>query len=138
MDVAKLPYFSLLRQRLETSSERQRLIAENLANASTPGFTPRDLDMERIERQMAAQVPAPGQLPLTRTHHAHLTAGGAPGPVSLEARERPDSETTIDGNSVVLEEQLIKANENRAAYELGLSLYRKGLELMRIAARPPR
>jgi flagellar basal-body rod protein FlgB len=50
---------------------------------------------------------------------------------------RPDSETTLDGNSVVLEEQTIRAAETRMQYETGLALYQKGLMLLRMAARPP-
>jgi flagellar basal-body rod protein FlgB len=58
---------------------------------------------------------------------------------ALTARviESPDTETTIDGNSVVLEDQMVRAAETRMAFESGLALYQKGLQLMRMAARPP-
>jgi flagellar basal-body rod protein FlgB len=49
----------------------------------------------------------------------------------------PDSETTIDGNSVVLEEQMARAADTRMAYETSLALYQKGLQLVRLAAKPP-
>ncbi len=139
MDLTSLPYFALLRQRLDVTGERQRLIAENLANAATPGFTPRDVDLDRFDRAMAAVVRGQeaGKLALTRTQRGHVSDVGGSAPAAT-IRNRPDSETTIDGNSVVLEEQLIKANENRAAYELGLSLYQKGLQMVRAAARAPR
>jgi flagellar basal-body rod protein FlgB len=50
---------------------------------------------------------------------------------------RPDSETTLDGNAVVLEEQTMRAAETRMQYESSLALYQKGLQLVRMAARPP-
>ena len=48
-----------------------------------------------------------------------------------------DSETTIDGNAVVLEEQMSAAAQTRMEFETGIALYQKGLELIRMAARAP-
>jgi flagellar basal-body rod protein FlgB len=35
---------------------RQRVIAENVANANTPGFTPSDISQSQFERVLAGQV----------------------------------------------------------------------------------
>lgn len=133
MDLASTPFFGLLRTRLDQLSERQRLIAENIANASTPGYRPRDIDTAGFERLLAAVAGGRG-LAMSRTHAAHMTPGG-----SVEARivTRDDSETTIDGNAVVLEEQMARAAETRMAFETGIALYQKGLDLVRLAARAP-
>jgi flagellar basal-body rod protein FlgB len=48
-----------------------------------------------------------------------------------------DSETTIDGNAVVLEDQMAKASETRMQFETAITLYQKGLDLLRMAARAP-
>ena len=63
----------------------------------------------------------------------------SPGGGSIEAKviTRDDSETTMDGNAVVLEEQMARAAETRMSFETGIALYQKGLELVRMAARPP-
>lgn len=121
MSIAQTPYFALLRARLDFLGERQRLIAENIANASTPGYTPRDLDAAAFEREMkrAANGGDHVRVPAARTI------------------SRPDSETTLDGNSVVLEDQAMRAMETRMQFETGLSLYQKGLALVRLAARAP-
>jgi flagellar basal-body rod protein FlgB len=134
VDLANTPFFGLLRARLDQLSERQRLISENIANASTPGYRPRDIDAAGFER-MLASVAGGGGLAIARTHAGHMTAGGG----TPEARivTRDDSETTIDGNAVVLEEQMARAAETRMQFETGIALYQKGLELMRLAARPP-
>lgn len=39
-----IPLFSMLKSHLGYLSEKQRLIAQNVANADTPGFTPQDLN----------------------------------------------------------------------------------------------
>jgi len=121
VSIGDTPYFALLRARLDFLGDRQRLIAENIANASTPGYVPRDLDSAEFERAIERATRSGDT---TRLH-------------SARAVSRPDSETTLDGNSVVLEDQAQRAMETRMAFETGLSLYQKGLQLMRMAARPP-
>ena len=145
MDLRNSPYFGALRAQLGTLSERQRLIAENIANASTPGYVPRDVDMASFQasllataRRVGAAGAGGGAVPLAQTHAGHMTpGGGAPTLNRAAVIVRPDSETTLDGNQVVLEEQTIRAAETRTAFETGLALYQKGLQLMRMASRPP-
>ncbi|MGE3251020.1 MAG: flagellar basal body rod protein FlgB [Hyphomonadaceae bacterium] len=130
MDIATSPFFGLLRERLGQLSERQRLIAENIANASTPGFTPRDIDASAFR----AMLDNAAGVTMTRTSANHMAPGGA---TDVRIVSRADSETTLDGNSVVLEEQTVRAAETRMQYETALALYQKGLQLMRLAARAP-
>lgn len=133
MDLANTPFFSVLRARLDQLSERQRLIAENIANASTPGYRPRDVDTAGFERLLASASGGRG-LAIARTQPGHLGAGGS---ADVSVVTRDDSETTIDGNSVVLEEQMARAAETRMQFETGIALYQKGLELVRLASRLP-
>ncbi|HYD89094.1 MAG TPA: flagellar basal body rod protein FlgB [Vitreimonas sp.] len=134
MDLANTPFFGLLRARLDQLSERQQLIAENIANASTPGYRPRDVDTAGFERMLASAAGGRG-LGMSRTNAMHMAPNGGSGEVRVVTRD--DSETTIDGNAVVLEEQMARAAETRMAFETGIALYQKGLELVRMAARAP-
>jgi flagellar basal-body rod protein FlgB len=136
VDLAQTPFFGLLRARLDQLSERQRLISENIANASTPGYRPRDLDTSGFEHMLAQQSGSGGGLMMARTSAMHMMPGGA---VGAQARiiTRNDSETTIDGNAVILEDEMAKAADTRMAFETGITLYQKGLELIRMAARAP-
>lgn len=133
MDLANSPFFGLLRQRLDHLSERQRLISENIANASTPGYRPRDIDSTGFDRMLASAANGRG-LTIARTNAGHMTSGGS---TDVQVVTRDDSETTIDGNAVVLEEQMARAAETRMQFETGLALYQKGLDLVRMAARAP-
>lgn len=136
MDLANTPFFGMLRARLDQLSERQRLISENIANASTPGYRPRDVDTAGFERAMASAVHSrSGATTIARTNPGHMSPGG--GAIEAKVVTRDDSETTMDGNAVVLEEQMARAAETRMAFETGIALYQKGLELVRMAARPP-
>jgi flagellar basal-body rod protein FlgB len=135
VDLGNTPFFGMLRARLDQLSERQRLIAENIANASTPGYRPRDVDTSGFERMLASAAGGRGGVTLVRTNPGHMAPGGGGGATSVVTRD--DSETTIDGNAVVLEEQMARAAETRMQFETGIALYQKGLELVRMAARAP-
>ena len=120
MDLGNTPFFGLLRSRLDQLSERQRLISENIANASTPGYRPRDVDTSGFER-MVASASGGGGLQMTRTKAGHMSpGGGGSGGVNIVTRD--DSETTIDGNAVVLEEQMSAAAQTRMEFETGIAL----------------
>jgi flagellar basal-body rod protein FlgB len=135
VDLANTPFFGMLRARLDQLSERQRLIAENIANASTPGYRPRDIDTAGFERMLASAAGGRGGVTLVRTNPGHMGGGGGSGTTQIVTRD--DSETTIDGNAVVLEEQMARAADARMQFETGIALYQKGLELVRMAARAP-
>jgi flagellar basal-body rod protein FlgB len=135
VDLANTSFFGLLRTRLDQLSERQRLISENIANASTPGYVPRDLDTSGFQA-MVRQAAGGGGLAMTRTNSGHMAAGGT-GNAEAKIINEPDSETTIDGNAVVMEEQVSRSAQTRMDFETGLALYQKGLSLMRMASRAP-
>ena len=56
MRVDTVPILALLRENMGFNAERQRVIADNVANANTPGYTPQDLDenafMNALSREM--------------------------------------------------------------------------------------
>lgn len=80
-----------------------------------------------------------GALNLTTTAAGHIPASstGSGSSSNWETSERPDSETTVNGNSVVIEEQMVRAQENRMRYESALTLYQKSIGLLRTAIRAP-
>lgn len=133
MDIAAIPLFSMLRSRLGYLSERQRVVAQNVANADTPGYAPKDLKpfAFHLQNQGVAMI-RPAQ-----TSAAHLSAGRGTASSSFKAVEAADSETTLDGNAVVLEDQMLKMTESRMEYDAAIGFYQKSLALLRIAARRP-
>jgi len=44
MDLNEIPLFRALGQRMSWLTRRQEVLAQNIANADTPGYVPRDLD----------------------------------------------------------------------------------------------
>ena len=132
MSVGDLPLLQQIRGRLGWLDERQRVIAQNVANADTPGYVARDL---KAPTDFAAALQSGGGLQMTRTSAAHMAPAGQR--VRFDPVDTPDSETTLDGNSVVVEEQMLKMAESRMAYDAAISLYQKSMQMLRLAAKKP-
>lgn len=146
MDIANIPIFAMLRSRMGYLSQRQRVIAENVANANTPGFSPRELKPFSFQATaQGAQAPQAGQATpaggssLAVTQPGHLQPPGAQGGAGgqVQSTKIKDSETTLDGNSVVLEEEMMKLSEARMDYDAAVGFYQKSLDILKLAARRP-
>lgn len=132
-----IPVLGVLRQALGYHSDRQRVLAENVANANTPGYVPDDIPQAEFERALSGAMGA-SRVTLNATEAGHITGRSGRGTQhGWRAVSTPDSETTINGNAVVLEEQMVRSGENRMRFETALGLYQKSLALIRMAARAP-
>jgi len=134
----------VLKQALGYHSERQRVIANNVANANTPGFVPEDVSrsdfeqaVEDVQRGRSRTMSTSAPVGTAVTNEAHIEGTPITTPRRFRTESAPDSETTINGNAVVLEEQMVIANENRMRFETAMGLYNKSLSLIRMAVRPP-
>ena len=134
MDISEIPLFSMLRGKLGYLSEKQRLIAQNVANAETPGYRPQDLKPFNFQTLMAS---SPSGLAMTATQPGHIAPTSASTGGKFKAKRGQDSETTLNGNSVVLEEEMLKMSEARINYDAAIGFYQKSLNLLRMASRPP-
>jgi len=131
--------FSRLKARLQMLGERQKVIAENVANVSTPGYVPSDIDQDAFAatlQRMASQGAGPARATMAVTQPGHMTPQGVSS-LGVTAHRSPDSETTLDGNAVVVEEQMMKIAETRMDFETMVGLYQKSLGLLRLASRSP-
>jgi flagellar basal-body rod protein FlgB len=141
MDLNGIPLFALLQNKLGYLSERQKVIAQNVANASTPGFTPTDL--KPFEKQPGLDPKASAGVLAQPAQSEGVSLGAAviknkpAQPKSWASQSAPDSETTLNGNQVVLEEQMLKMSESRSDYDAAIGFYQKSLGLLHLAVRKP-
>ena len=137
MDTSQIPLFAMLRQRLGYLGERQRVISQNVANTDTPGYRPNDLKAFGFSAALQSQAGLAMQP--AQTSAGHMPGGGKKpgGAGTYRPVKSLDSETTLDGNSVVLEDQMIKMSEARMQYDAAIGFYQKSMALLRMAARPP-
>ena len=129
MPTSDIPILAMLRSRMQWHQERQRVLAENVANADTPNFRPRDLAPPRLDSPNASAVAA---LALARTDAGHL--GGAAGSGSQFGLERKGAfEIRPTGNAVELEDEMLKVASNQMDFQAAATLYGKTLGLVRTA-----
>lgn len=139
-DPTDMTVFSLMKSRLAMLGARQKTLAENVANVTTPGYVPKDVDTNGFAaemQRMASGESSGSRLAMTVTSPGHITPNGRSGVGDVKMVSAPDSETTLDGNSVVVEEQMMKIAETRMEFETMVGLYQKSLGLLKLAARSP-
>jgi flagellar basal-body rod protein FlgB len=127
MTISNIPLFSMLRTRMHWHQERQRILAENVANADTPRFQPRDL----APPQFDPRRPATAELSLARTSTAHLA--GASGSTRFQIDRGGGFEARPSGNAVTLEDEMMKVANNQMDYQAATSLYTRGLGMLKTA-----
>jgi flagellar basal-body rod protein FlgB len=134
MAVTDLPVLDLIKSTLKWHQQRQRVLAENVANADMPGFVPRDLKAPESAGGPRVRV-RPVEVAMTNRMHitGHGMANGGAGPAGTV--DQPGWEATPDGNSVVLEEQMMKVAENQMDFEMATTLYSRSLAILRSAVR---
>lgn len=134
MDLKSIPMFSALRASMHWLDGRQKVLANNVANATMPGFKAQDLEALDFSAALSAVNKGGGG---HNQHASHSGTAGAAmsntGNSSIGIVEVAGSETSADGNSVVLEEQMMKVTETQIQFQAATALYKKGLGLIRIA-----
>ena len=110
--------FALAEKRLEWTGQRQSVLAQNIANANTPGYAARDV--RSFNEVLAAQAQA-------------SKGGGFSGVSSRPVADRTTTDRSINGNAVVLDEQLEKVAETDNANQLAMNLYKKYQSMFRTA-----
>jgi flagellar basal-body rod protein FlgB len=122
------PLVSMLKTRMHWHQTRQKLLAENVSNADTPGFQPKDLKVPAFAPDGAVRS---GALAALRTDPMHLA--GASARAGEDPRHARRFEVTPSGNAVSLEDEMLKVAQNQSDYQLAASLYQKSLQMLRTA-----
>ena len=85
-------------QALHLRTRRAAVLANNLANADTPGFKARDFNLQKLLAEQK-RTTAGSKLAMRRTHAGHIGGSGvaASGP---ELQYRNPLQPSVDGNTV--------------------------------------
>lgn len=126
-------FFGLLAARERWLGARYTVVAENVANADTPGYRPRDLVPASFGRLVEALGPPPAGSGLVRTDPRHLPA--VPPPPRVRVGEGEVLETTPSGNAVILSEEVRRLATIEKDYRLTLQLFRKYKAMFETALR---
>lgn len=131
MTIQNIGLFQAMNAKMNYLAQRQNVIAQNVANADTPGYVSQDLNKVDFSR-MVEQISAPKNKPhvsLETSNAGHLLPGGDVANPK-EMKNRKPFEVSPDGNAVILEEQTVKSSETQMSYDLMLNLYRNNVEMI--------
>ncbi len=119
-------------QALVLRSERQRLLASNIANADTPGYVAREMDFARALREATGSA----ERSLATSHAGHLDG-------SDSARDEPgllyarNSQDAVDRNTVDLDRERASFADNSVRYEATLRFINGSVRTMLDAMKNP-
>lgn len=99
------------------SAQRHAVIADNIANADTPNFKAKDLQ-PFSEAFTAAQLQGDADMMIRKFDVMETNMGDAYSP---------------NGNSVSLEDQMMRSAQTQNDHALALQLYKKSLTMMKTA-----
>ncbi len=134
MDLNKIPVMDAIVKKMGWLNRKQRVIADNVANADTPGYAARELkpqDFAGLLEQAPRSSANAGKPRMATTHAGHMTPGGG-GVRGGERTEKSEShEASPTGNTVILEEQMIEMANTQMEYGKMVSLYRRHVGLLK-------
>ena len=120
MSINDLPTLSVLRTKMQWHQERQSVLSENVANSDTPNFKPRDLVEPKFEVGSGKVDGGATTLPMARTSASHMASDGAD--PSFAQNGRAGFLTRPAGNSVSLEQEMLKAGDINRDYSLNTAI----------------
>lgn len=106
--------FGIHAQALRLRAQRAQILATNLANADTPGYKARDIDIDSAFSHVIKN-----EIALAKTDSAHLSGiSGSPSGMRLQYR-LPD-QPSVDGNTVDMQRERAEFMQNTMMYQASL------------------
>lgn len=126
---------------LKLRSERQRLIASNIANADTPGYVSRDFDFATALKNATGQAsvgPAgmsPPRLGMSAANPGHMQRNGqlAGSGASAELAYAPTTQANLDNNTVDMDRERANFVDNTVRYEATLRFINSSMRTLNTA-----
>ena len=128
--VSDITLFASVRKRLNWLTQRQEVLAQNIANADTPNYRASDLKPYKFKELLNRESM---QLNMTVSEGNHL--GGQRKRIRdfSEYKDRSPYETAPNGNSVVIEEQMAKVSESTINHQFTTNIYKKHIQMFMLA-----
>ncbi len=107
------------------AARRQSLVAQNMANADTPGYVPRDLP-----KFASVASSDKGADIMRRSRPGHLELGAHPDNARAVSDNR---QAAPNGNAVSLEDEMMKAVDIKRQHDRALAIYKSSLDVLRVS-----
>ncbi len=132
MTIQDIGLLQAIGAKMDYLSQRQNVYAQNVSNADTPGYQPKDLAPVDFSSLLKQDNKSVAKVSLAATDGQHLNLNGKAASLKTKDNNAP-YEVSPSGNAVILEEQLIKSGSNAMDYTLMLNVYQKQIGMFNIA-----
>ncbi len=106
------------------AGQRQAIIAQNVANADTPGYQARDLTSFADNFQQRNRT---GFLQASRASHLNTDSSGS----QELSGSKMNLESDPNDNSVSIEQEMLKAAEAKRQHDRAIAIYKSSLTIIR-------
>lgn len=130
MGLMNLPVFTALTDKMQWHQNRQGLLAENVANAETPGYRGRDLKQYDFAERASSRSSATVTTSATQPMHFAVSSSESS---AFGAQRMANFEITPEGNGVTLEDEMMKVTTNMMDYQAATTLYQKSIKILKTA-----
>ncbi len=130
MGIAQLPLLAALTDKMRWHQARQTLLAENVANAETPGYQARELNPYSFEQHLRDKAFTGITTATTTAGHIAVASSEAAG---FTISSKGDFQVSPHGTAVNLEDEMMKVTANQMDYQTITTLYTRSLRLIRSA-----
>ena len=131
MNLSTLNVFRAATVKMGWLSERQGVLAQNIANADTPDYRAKDLKAPSFSKTMSN---GNHNVKMVQTAKGHMIGpGNTMNSRLIKERNKDVYEVSPNDNAVIMEEQLIKISESSMNFKLASSIYSKNLSMFKMA-----
>lgn len=127
MSVEPTGLTKLITDKMNWLGERQRVLAQNVANVDTPSYKPQDLAPFDFKSTLQQAMVTPT---LTQANHIPTAHQTKPGVTVIKSKSH---ETLPSGNAVNLEDEMIKVSSTGMEYQEMIGLLKHWNGMMRMA-----
>ena len=131
MNLSTLNVFRVATVKMGWLSERQGVLAQNIANADTPDYRAKDLKAPSFSETMSN---GNHNVKMVQTAKGHMIGpGNTMNSRLIKERNKDVYEVSPNDNAVIMEEQLIKISESSMNFKLASNIYSKNLSMFKMA-----
>lgn len=123
-----LDIFKMSAAMAKHAGQKQAIVAQNVANADTPGYVARDLPNFK---ETYRPTDGAGMQRATRAKHLN----GSPAGEVLAAAFKAKGEASPNGNQVSLETEMLKSVDAKRQHDRALAIYKSALGILRSTIR---
>ncbi len=122
------PAYQVAKLALQGLSQRNEVIAQNIANVDTPGYRAMEADFESTLRRALQDD---GNLPLKNTREEHLQGSETDFTRFIQISQKSGGTLRADGNNVDIDQELTSQTETGLRYQAISQVVSKKLNLLK-------